>query len=42
MLAAIIKMRIEKCVENIVSETQFGFRAKRGTAQAILMIRRLI
>ena len=42
MFASIKKKRIEKYTEKLVSDTQFGFRTKRGTTQAILIIRRLI
>ena len=40
-LAAIMKARIEEEVEDQLGETQFGFRAKKGTNQAIYVARRV-
>ena len=40
-LAAIIKNKIEKEVEDQIGETQFGFRKGKGTTQAIYVARRI-
>ena len=38
---SLIRARIQKAVGSKISETQFGFRPKRSTAQATYLIRRL-
>ena len=39
--AAIIKNRLEAGVEDLLHTTQFGFRKRRGTSDAIHCIRRV-
>jgi len=41
ILAAIVKKRIEPGVEHVLSDTQFGFRKAKSTAQAVFIARRL-
>ena len=42
ILAAIIQKRLESKLDDKLQRTQFGFRRKRSTADAILCIRRII
>ena len=42
VLAALIKLRIADVIDPWISKTQFGFRKKKSTAQAIFIARRLM
>ena len=37
-----IKVRIEEGLDKFLQKTQYGFRSKRGTAQALAIIRRIL
>ena len=42
ILTAIIQKRLADCLDKHIQETQYGFQRKRGTAQAIHSVRRII
>ena len=42
ILAALIKLRLADVIDLWISNTQFGFRPKKSTAQAIFIARRLV
>ena len=42
MLAALVKNRLEPALEPWMSKTQFGFRKKKSTSQALFIARRLM
>ena len=42
IVAAAIQRRLEKGIEQHLQKTQYGFRKRRGTADALYNIRRII
>ena len=42
MFASILKTRIADGIDNLLHKTQYGFRKKKSTTHALLIVRRLI
>ena len=41
-MADIVKNRLEEGIEQLLQDTQYGFRKERGTADALYNVRRII